>query len=159
MVLPGSISRLILLGHNIEPSQVQPAGVDLRVGEIHVFRGPGLLGLEERELPPTERLEANNGVWFLRPGAYKVRFLEAVMIPPTSVGFCFPRSSLLRMGAVLHCTVWDPGYRGRGEGLLVVFNEHGIKLSKGARVAQLVLLDVTPPNGIVYRGFYQNENL
>lgn len=157
--MPGSISRLIFLDHSIESNQVQPAGVDLRVGEIHVFKGAGFLGSKERELPPTERLEVNDGAWLLRPGAYKVRFLEAVMIPPTSVGLCFPRSSLLRMGAVLHCTVWDPGYRGRGEGLLVVFNEHGIRLSRGARVAQLVLLNVTPPNGIVYRGFYQGENL
>lgn len=158
VALPGNISRFMVLSH-LESSQVQPAGVDLRVSEVYVFKGAGTLGLEDRVLPSVERLADDNGVWLLKPGVYKIQFLDIVAIPPTTLGLCFPRSTLLRMGAMLYCTVWDPGYRGRGEALLVVFNEHGIKLSRGARVAQLVLFNIVMPQGEIYKGFYQHENL
>jgi dUTP pyrophosphatase len=154
--LPGD--EVASLVSPLNPGQVQPAGVDLRVSKVYRFLSGGVLG-EERELPRVEELEPVEGYWVLRPGAYKVRFAEVVSVPLTLVGLCFPRSSLLRMGALLACTVWDPGYRGRGEALLAVLNEHGLRLEVGARVAQLVFIrmDKRPKQG--YRGVYLGENI
>jgi len=139
-------------------AQVQPAGVDLRLASVEVFKAPGVLGVESRVLPEGEEVEPGpDGFYTLPPGAYRVRFADTVRIPLWAVGFCYPRSSLLRMGVSLHCAVWDPGYEGRGQALLTVYNPEGFRVERGARIAQLVLarLDWEPASG--YRGAYQGE--
>ena len=137
---------------------VQPAGVDLRVSEVSVFMGPGGLAGGKR-LPPSRPLLPVRGAWRLGPGAYKVRFVEEVRVPLDTVGLCFPRSTLLRSGVALHCAVWDPGYRGRGEALLMVYNRYGFELGVGERVAQLVFARLCGGPGEAYRGDYQGEGL
>ncbi len=143
-----------------EPEQVQPAGVDLRLDEVYEFLGPGTLTRQGKELPPVRPVrQSRPEVYELGSGAYRIRFLDVVSVPPDAVGMCFPRSTLLRMGVLLHCAVWDPGYRGRGEALMVVVNPHGARIERGARVAQLVLirLESRPPK--LYSGSYQGEGL
>lgn len=157
MALPGWLAALGL-GGGVEEEQVQPGGVDLRVGEVRVFRGPGFIGVEGRRVAPSEPLEPRGGRWVLGPGVYKVVFLDAVHVPEGVVGFCFPRSSLLRSGVLMGCAVWDPGYRGRGEALLAVLNPGGFVLERGARVAQLVYVSLRGFGG-GYRGVYQGERL
>lgn len=158
-VLPGSVAAL-LLGSSVEENQVQPAGVDLRVGEVHVFLDTGALGVEERRVARTRPLEVSEGGWWqLGPGVYKVVFMDEVWVPSSAVGLCFPRSSLLRSGVFLGCAVWDPGYRGRGEAMLLVANPQGFRLQRGARVAQLVYVAMGAAPGLVYNGAYQGERL
>ncbi|MCE4613583.1 MAG: deoxyuridine 5'-triphosphate nucleotidohydrolase [Desulfurococcales archaeon] len=142
----------------VKSDQIQPAGIDLRVDRVYRFTSPGFLG-SKRALPETEELEPKNGAWNLAPGSYKVRFSEIVEVPLDFVGLCFPRSSLLRMGVILACTVWDPGYKGRGEALLLVHNAHGFRLEKGVRVAQLVFVKMLRKPSRGYRGAYLGENL
>jgi dUTP pyrophosphatase len=141
------------------PMQVQPAGVDLRVWKIWRFLGPGVLYLDSKKLQDVEEVEAVGGYWDLAPGAYKVTFADPVQVPLWAVGFCYPRSSLLRMGVTLNCAVWDPGYKGRGEALLIVHNPHGVKIEYGARIAQMVFARLEEPVGRGYEGSYQGENL
>ncbi|MEB3773705.1 MAG: deoxyuridine 5'-triphosphate nucleotidohydrolase [Desulfurococcales archaeon] len=143
----------------ITPSQVQPAGVDLRVSELKVLDSQGILGAESRVVPEGRLVEPVDGWWSLEPGAYRIRFMEVVEVPGDSVGFCYPRSSLARMGAMLGCGVWDPGYRGRGESLLIVFNPYGLRLEVGARVAQLVYARLSRRPGRLYRGAYHGEGI
>jgi len=138
--------------------QVQPAGVDIRVGAVLRFLGRGRLGVEARSLPRVEPVEPEDGVWRLERGVYKVVFADPVYVPSSAVGLCFPRSSLLRSGVLMACAVWDPGYYGRGEALLEVANPHGFELEVGARVAQIVFVPVQGVAG-VYRGRYLGENL
>ncbi|GAB6148011.1 deoxyuridine 5'-triphosphate nucleotidohydrolase [Stetteria hydrogenophila] len=159
MFLTGREAAYQLGLRGLPAESVQPAGVDLSVAEVEVFEEPGFLGVGERRIPAGRRLECPGGVCSLAPGTYRVRFREVVEVPLWAVGFCYPRSSLLRMGAALHCAVWDPGYRGRGQALLAVFNPHGLRLELGSRVAQLVLarLEGLPEAG--YRGAYQGEGL
>lgn len=147
---------IVLLGLG---ESVQPAGVDLSVGSIELLREQGYLGLYTRRIPAGERLTPQDGVYNLKPGAYRVRFREAVQIPSWAVGFCYPRSSLLRMGATLACAVWDPGYKGRGAALLLVYNPWGLKLEVGARIAQIVIARLEEKPGKLYAGYYQGEGL
>ena len=155
--LPGYLVSSWVENHIREA--VQPAGIDLTVAEIREFNAPGLLGREERRIPLGKPLEPINGVWKLPLGAYRIRFREIVEIPVTGIGFCYPRSSLLRMGALLHCAVWDPGYKGRGEALLYVANPYGVEIEVGARIAQLVIARVHPAPREIYRGAYQLEGV
>jgi len=158
MALPGIYAAASLLT-NIVPDQIQPAGIDLRIGEIHVFQEHGFLGVRGRKIPTSKPLESEGDKWLLKPGYYKIVFMDAIAIPSNAVGMCFPRSSLLRMGVTLGCAVWDPGYRGRGEALLIVGNPHGVEIEVGARVAQLVFIRVYPQLGERYSGIYQGERL
>jgi Deoxycytidine deaminase len=156
MVLPGHLAINNVKGATAKP---QPAGVDISVCEVYEFKSRGFIGVERRELPCVERLEDVEGFWALSPGVYKVRYCEVVEIPLEAVALCFPRSSLLRMGVDLRCTVWDPGYRGRGEGLLVVHNPYGVRLEKGVGVAQLVFVRLLEKPRQGYSGLYQGEGL
>ncbi|MDM7274867.1 MAG: deoxyuridine 5'-triphosphate nucleotidohydrolase [Thermoprotei archaeon] len=157
MIAPGWKARVNIRGAGED--SVQPAGVDLSVCELSSLESEGVLGASVRELPRTNPLEPLNGWWHLKPGAYRVRYCEIVEIPLNYVALCFPRSSILRMGAEVKCTVWDPGYKGRGEGLLVVYNPNGVKLERGARVVQLIFAKLEDMPGKPYSGMYMNEGL
>ena len=69
-----------------------------------------------------------------------------------------PRSSLLRCGVTVNTAVWDTGYSGRSQSLLVVYNPRGIRLEKNARIVQLVFFTLDRETE-GYRGAYQGENL
>jgi dUTP pyrophosphatase len=58
------------------------------------------------------------------------------------------------MGVHVPTAVWDAGYQGRGEGLLVVANTAGVRIEHGARIAQLVVFQLSQPT-IGYAGAYQ----
>ncbi|MCX6775844.1 MAG: deoxyuridine 5'-triphosphate nucleotidohydrolase [Candidatus Micrarchaeota archaeon] len=144
-----------------EKIQVQPAGVDLTLAKILRFKGAGAIDFSNRErvIPECKEVAFKNGWANLRKGAYKVIYNEIVRIPKDCIALAFPRSSLLRCGAFLHCAVWDPGYEGRSESLLVVSNERGIKLKKNARLVQLIFIKLSEKSSRVYRGKYFAENI
>lgn len=137
--------------HPVEPEQVQPNGVDLRVGELFRVVRPGVLG-ERTVLGEREPVPLVPGT-LLSPGAYVVRYREVVEIPAGHVGRVYPRSSLLRNAAMLFTALWDTGYRGRGESLLVVWAP--LSLEPGARIGQLVL--ETAEDTEPYAGQWQGE--
>lgn len=141
--------------------QFQPAGIDLTLRDAFSFSSTGSIDFDnsERKLSETTKLPFDQEGWLHLPkGAYKVRYNEAVKVPPDCIALAFPRSSLLRCGAFVHCAVWDPGYEGRSESLLVVENGHGIRLKRNARLVQLVFLKMDGL-GETYKGKYQKENL
>lgn len=142
----------------VTTKQVQPAGVDITVQELFAIDGPGEIDFsnENRRIPKGEKLEFD-GKTRLEAGSYIVTYGETVAIPEDAVGIVLPRSSLMRMGATVISALWDPGYEGRGQGLLVVFNRHGIVLHKGARIAQLFLIKGRSSGK--YSGKFQGENL
>ncbi|MEN3000203.1 MAG: deoxyuridine 5'-triphosphate nucleotidohydrolase [Acidilobaceae archaeon] len=155
MALPGHMARDFV--RPLSPRALQPAGIDLSICEVEELEGEGYLGEERRERPSGKALEASGNAWRLSPGAYRIRYCEAVWVPENAVALIFPRSSLIRMGASLHGAVWDPGYHGRGEGLLLVHRT--IALEKGVRVAQLVFFKLLARAENLYSGVYQGENL
>jgi len=113
-----------------------------------------------RKVSKTEAIPFDDAGWVrLGPGPYLVTFNEAVSIPKDIAALARPRSSLLRSGATVETALWDPGYRGRSQSLLVVFNPGGLRLKRDARLIQLAFyrLSATAEKG--YEGVYQNENL
>lgn len=163
-VLPGhEILRLnAVLGILDVVLQAQPAGIDLTVSEVYKFESPGLIGFSNssRKMPKVEKLEFDNdGKLLLEKGAYKVRYNEVVKVPRSCVAIGLPRSSLMRMGATIISALWDPGYEGRGEGLLLVENPYGIILERNARVMQLIFVRLEAEPASEYRGFYMHEGL
>lgn len=143
-----------------EQSQLQPNGIDLRVGRLQRLTSPGLLGAADAVREPAAREELapdNDGWWDLHQGSYVIQYAEKVNLPPDLMAIGYPRSSLLRSGVAIHGAVWDAGYSGRGEGLLAVVNPKGYRLQRGARVYQLVFHRLSAATGEGYRGRYQGE--
>jgi len=142
-------------------SQLQPTGVDLRVDRVQRLTSPGLLGAADNVREPAAREDVvpdADGWWSLAPGAYVITYKEKVNIPLDLVAFSWPRSSLPRSGVAIHGAVWDPGYSGRGEALMVVQNARGFRLQRGARVLQIVFFRLSSATADGYRGRYHGEN-
>ncbi|MFC6756973.1 MULTISPECIES: deoxyuridine 5'-triphosphate nucleotidohydrolase [Haloarcula] len=136
-------------------AQIQPNGVDLRLGAVYEQVDPGRIGREGKTVGDRREVEPEDDVYALDVGGYVVEYSDRVVIPEGHVGFLYPRSSLLRNSCMLDTAVWDAGYEGRGEGLLEV--HHPIELEAGARIAQLVLAEAAHEG--TYEGSYQGENL
>jgi dUTP pyrophosphatase len=150
-----------LIGGLRDPArQVQPNGVDLTLDTVWRMDEPGVIGVEDDERVIPERLpvEDRDGAYDLAPAAYVVRLHEVVALPRDVMAFGRPRSSLLRCGVAIHTAVWDAGYAGRSEALLVVYHPAGFRVRRGSRVLQLVFVALDAPT-TPYAGRYQGEHL
>ena len=112
-----------------------------------------------RELSRTVTMEFDrSGAVDLSPGAYLVMFNEIVNMPADIMALARPRSSLNRCAVSIHSAVWDAGYSGRSQSLLVVYNSNGYRLHRNARIAQLIFFRLCQSVSGGYNGRYQNEN-
>ena len=161
MILPKQhLKSSNVISDLIHESQFQPAGVDLTLKEAYKFKNAGKIDFDnkERKISDVEPVAFNSDDVQLPRGAYKVIFNEYVRIPNDAAALCFTRSSLLRSGVSLECAVWDPGYEGRSEALLVVHNEHGLVLKKNAKLGQLIFIKLSEATKQLYEGVYKGEN-
>ena len=141
--------------------QVQPNGVDLTLREVAMLQSPGRIAVKD-----SQRLVSNlaplvfDGLGFidLMPGVYIITYNEIVHLPKNVMALATPRSSLLRCGVTVNTAVWDAGYSGRSQSLLVVYNPQGFRLQRNARIVQLVFLWLTGATE-GYHGAYQRENI
>ncbi len=154
MIIPPQ--DLLKLGYNEE--QLDCSGIKLTLDEVYLPSSRGVIDLDNKTIPNYIRVrEDENGFFFLKKGSYIVRYREYVKIPEDAIALAIPRSSLLRSGTTLFTAVWDPGYEGRGYGLLVVYNGHGIMIRRGAQIAQLVFIKMSEKSMKLYRGMYYKE--
>jgi dUTP pyrophosphatase len=93
----------------------------------------------------------------LVPGTYIITYNEVVHLPKDIMALGRPRSSLLRCGVTVGTAVWDAGYSGRSQSLLVVYNPRGFRVQRNARIIQLVFFTLTGESE-GYSGVYQGEN-
>ncbi|MBP1910695.1 deoxyuridine 5'-triphosphate nucleotidohydrolase [Methanolobus bombayensis] len=143
-------------------TQLQPNSVELTLKGIETYTNSGAVDFDnsERKIPSTEPVEFDENGWaHLEPGVYKITFNEIVNIPLDRAAIARPRSTLLRCGANIGTAVWDSGYRGRSESMLVVYNPYGFRLKRNARVMQLMFFDLHSELTEGYSGQYQHENL
>jgi len=144
---------------NLE-EQVQPNGFDLTLREVAMLQSSGQIAVQNRQrLIPDITPLVFDGLGFidLVPGAYTITYNEVVHLPRDVMALATPRSSLLRCGVTVNTAVWDAGYHGRSQSLMVVYNPQGFRLQKNARIVQLVFFRLTQETE-GYRGTYQGEN-
>lgn len=141
--------------------QAQPASFDLTLREVCELKSVGQIDFsnQERKLPNLSKVKSTKGWIKLKQGCYLITFNEIVNMPNDLMAFLRPRSSLVRMGATVISSLWDPGYKGRSHSLLVVFNKNGIKIKENARIAQFVFLKLSKPTKHLYSGIYKGENI
>ena len=161
-LLTGAMAQNLVEAMIDPQTQTQMCGIELTLQKIECFSSAGAVAFDntERSLPETSELEFDEDGWVvLEEGAYLVTFNEIVNIPRNLTAFARPRSTLLRSGASLETALWDPGYRGRSQSLLVVHNMNGIRLKKNARLMQLIFMRLDKEAEKIYAGKYQGENI
>ncbi|MDP2217045.1 MAG: deoxyuridine 5'-triphosphate nucleotidohydrolase [Methanolobus sp.] len=142
--------------------QLQPNSVELTLRGIEALKNSGAVDFDnsQRQVPQSENIGFDSEDWaLLAPGTYKVTFNEIVNIPLDLAAIARPRSSLLRCGVTVESAVWDSGYRGRSESMLVVHNPYGFRVRRNARLLQLVFFSLRREVSQGYNGRYQNENV
>jgi dUTP pyrophosphatase len=141
-------------------AQLQPNGFDLTVRDIARLQTAGTIAVSNAQRAVSGLTPLNydaEGFIHLPPGPYSITYNEIVHLPDNVMALARPRSSLLRCGVTVGTAVWDAGYSGRSQSLLVVHNPSGFRLQKNARVTQLVFFLLTGETE-GYRGIYQGEN-
>ena len=172
--MPGTPLDLESIGHMIESTppllehflsleaQLQPNGFDMTVQEVAKLSNPGAVGVADadRVLSDTETMEFGSDGWLqLEPGPYLITFNEVVNLPLDVMALGRPRSSLLRSGVSIHTAVWDAGYHGRSQALLVVYHPGGYRVQRDARLMQLVFFQMETAASKGYQGRFQSENI
>jgi dUTP pyrophosphatase len=150
----------LLEGYVDLEAQLQPNGLDMTIRDIASMNDAGQIAAsdKDRKLSKTTPLNFDaSGFVDLKPGPYMVTYNEIVTLPVNVMALARPRSSLLRCGVTVGAAVWDAGYSGRSQSLLVVYNPHGFRLQKNARILQLVFFTLTEETQ-GYSGAYQGEN-
>lgn len=145
---------------NFGTEDIDCAGLRLHLDKVFIFKSRGKLYRDSKHLPEVDEIKpSEKNTYILNPGAYKIRYKEVVKVPDNAIAMAIPRSTLLRAGATIYTAVWDPGYSGRGEGLMVVFNPNGIEIEASAQVAQLIFIYMDRRTAFTYQGSYQYENI
>jgi dUTP pyrophosphatase len=157
------VERKILKLENSKGKAAQ-IGYDLSVKEIKKLYGSGNVFKDKTTLPTYEphsvTIDALGGEkygWMLYEGYYEVTFWEGCNITNNLVGLIRQRSSMLRSGALLHSSVFDPGFETDEMGsFIAVF--HPIFIEKDARIAQIYFHECEPVSSDnMYTGQFQND--
>lgn len=149
----------------ISPENVQPNGVDLRVGDIYKVRGKADFCGDDYEKPERKSVSCNDPpgnetpYFRLHPGHHIIVYDEEIAIPKGYVGHVYPRSRLMRCGLHMTTALWDQGYEGRGEGMLIVPPAIGnVKIPVRMPIAQMVFRTAELVEDD-YDGTHQGERL
>ena len=142
-------------------TQLQPNGFDLTLRDVSLPQTSGKIAISnsQRSISSLAPL-VFDGLGFidLMPGAYIITYNEIVHLPNNVMALARPRSSLLRCAVTVGTAVWDAGYSGRSQSLLVVYHPQGFRVQQNARITQLVFLRLTGETE-GYQGTYQDENI
>ena len=141
--------------------QVQANGFDLTLRDVSVIQSAGRITVDngQRAVSDVSPLVFDGlGNIELVPGTYIITYNEIVHLPKNIMALAQPRSSLLRCGVTVNTAVWDAGYSGRSQSLMVVYNPRGFRLQRNARLIQLIFFELTGETE-GYQGAYQGENI
>jgi dCTP deaminase len=152
----GSILDLVQAGRiridPWDPGLVQPASVDLRLGDsFRVFHNHRTSAIDLRHPPENlteEVIVAPDESFVIHPGEFCLgRTLEWVELPDDIVARIEGKSSLGRLGLIVHATAGfcDPGWQGTLTLELNNLTRVPIKLWPGLEIAQLSFMALDRP--------------
>ncbi|MCH1940777.1 dCTP deaminase [Holdemania massiliensis] len=143
---------------DLEPEQIQPASIDIRIGNTFciVEDSPsGIINLEDE----IQYKQITAEKYTLLPGQFVLTTtMEYFELPDDLTAFVEGRSSLGRMGLFIQNAGWvDPGFK--GEITLELFNANrcAIELCAGRQIGQLVFAQLDEKALNPYRGKYQGQ--
>jgi deoxycytidine triphosphate deaminase len=128
---------------NVQPSDIQPNAVDLRVDKIFMMNSSVFtIGEEDGREKKIHRgsfeiKPDHDGFFDLSSGTYEIVMENIITIGEEEAGFVITRSTLNRNGLFITSGLYDSGYNGVMAGALHVNSFARIK--KGTRVGQFLL--------------------
>lgn len=150
----------------LDDEQLQPNGVDLRIDKIYEITNTAILKDKEYDKGVREESEIllkdnfssldKNSYMVMKNKPHIVVYDEIIKIPEGHIGYVFPRSRLMRSGGFLTTAMWDQGYEGRGEGLLIPLNN--LVIENDMRIVQFTLFEALRGEQL-YDGDHQKERL
>lgn len=142
----------------LESEQIQPASIDIRIGNTYSIVEDSSSGIINLEDPITYK-QITADKYILLPGQFVLATtMEFIELPDNLTAFVEGRSSLGRMGLFIQNAGWvDPGFK--GEITLELFNANrcAIELKAGRRIGQLVFAQLDSNALHPYRGKYQGQ--
>ena len=147
-----------LIVEPLEKEQVQPASVDIRLGNTFSIvedTSTGIINLENEIKYKTITTDS----YILLPNQFVLATtMEYFDLPDDLTAFVEGRSSLGRMGLFIQNAGWvDPGFKGEITLELYNANRCAIELKAGRRVGQLVFAKMDDTALNPYNGKYQGQ--
>ena len=142
----------------IEPYQVQPASIDLRLGRHFLKIDENTLeSLSLDSELPYIQIEKDEIV--IPPHSFLLATtVERIRIPANVTAFVEGRSSIGRMGLFIQNAGWvDPGFEGNITLELFNANRLPLRLTSGRRICQIVFAFMDKPTRTPYAGKYQGQ--
>lgn len=158
----GTLRRLIeegsLVIDPLDDDQVQPASVDLRLGNHFLQIDEHAVDVIEMTRP-AEYVEIVRDEIIVPPLSFLLATTrERVRLPHDLTAFVEGRSSVGRMGLFIQNAGWvDPGFEGQITLELFNANRQPIKLLSGRRICQLVIAKMDAVAQRPYAGKYQGQ--
>lgn len=146
------------------PECIQQVGVDLELIKVEQVFGGGIvpkqgktvLAKREEVIPHTvANGQSNADVWRLEPGVYDITLAQGCKIPANQRLQIIQRSSLLRNGALLVSSMFDPGFETNNIGTILHVRVP-ITIEVGARIAQAYVTGVNDVDNL-YEGQWQGD--
>ena len=135
---------------------INPASIDLR------WSGKRKVAIQR----PDDSNEADwvewtdYGIPFVKGNIYLVDTMEYLKIPGDMVGLLMLKSSTGRMGFIqAHIGLFDPGFEGSATLELIPMSPAPIKLYRGQKIVQLMLLSLESTPSALYSGRYQKQSV
>ncbi|MCH3968110.1 MAG: dCTP deaminase [Atopobiaceae bacterium] len=145
-----ALGRLVIDPY--DETNVQPASVDVRLGgNFRIFRGAATAYIDPLDMQPnlTEAIDVEQGGTFmLQPGQFALgTTLERIVIPDDILGKLEGKSTLGRLGLMIHSTAGyvDPGWDGELTLELSNVATLPIMLHPGMRIGQMSFERMTSP--------------
>ena len=156
--LRSMISQGSIVVEPIEPYQIQPASIDLRLGRNFLRLDENsleVLGMDS-ELPYVA-MEKDEIV--IAPHSFLLATtVEFIKLPANITAFVEGRSSIGRIGLFIQNAGWvDPGFEGNITLELFNANRIPIRLSSGRRICQIVFAFMDKATRTPYAGKYQGQ--
>ena len=142
----------------LEKEQIQPASVDIRLGDTFSVVEDSSQGLITMKDEIHYKVFKSNTYVLLPHQFVLATTMEYVELPDNLTAFVEGRSSLGRMGLFIQNAGWvDPGFRGEITLELYNANRCAIELKCGRRVGQLVFAQMDDIALNPYNGKYQGQ--
>ena len=141
----------------IDASQVEPASVDLRLGDTFLVprASTGVLSMST----PPEYEEVCSETFIIPAHGFVLgTTVEVIGLPGYLTAFVEGRSSIGRMGLFIQNAGWvDPGFEGHITLELYNANNAPMKVEAGRRICQLVIAEADQEVKRPYNGKYQGQ--
>ena len=147
-----------LVAEPIEKEQIQPASVDIRLGNTFAIVEDSSTGIIQMDKEIKYKTIISDSYILLPNQFVLATTMEYFELPDDLTAFVEGRSSLGRMGLFIQNAGWvDPGFKGEITLELYNANRCAIELKAGRRVGQLVFAKMDDKALNPYKGKYQGQ--